>query len=251
MITTDMDHTKEKTIELFSCVMENMSDEAIRILRSGKFDKAILQDVGGFDAPLPLHAVTILNEICLCDISSWAEWIRPRIASLHERCLKLKNFWESEYGYCMNAEFDFSPYEEHCGHFDDGWDYEMLFDADLDSLISLGYTEAECEFYYAVLTYDHALIQKHLALGTAADVCIGNMPRGKQNAADPFDDYRDALTYCNMIHSDSYDIGGLGRLLHAGFERKIIDADRYDLRELLKAAAYVQLERQIRDNMKK
>lgn len=39
---------KERNTErLIACVMENMADEAIRILRSGFFNKKVLEDVGG------------------------------------------------------------------------------------------------------------------------------------------------------------------------------------------------------------
>lgn len=242
---------QDQTCKLISCVMENMADEAIEILRAGNFNKDILNDVDGFTVPLPLHMITKLNNILLCDVDSWSEWFRPTIRQMYRECMKLMRFWETEYGYTMTSDIDFSPYEEYCRHFDDGWDYEMLFDANLDTLLTLGYTENECEFCHAVIIYKHDLIQKHLALGTPADVNIGNRPHNEKEDGKYIDDAYNVLAVCNTAYSDSYDVHGLARFIHAGYDKKLIKVEWGDLQELLRAGAYTQLERQIKANLKK
>ena len=86
------------TERLIACVMENMADEAIRILRSGIFDKKVLEDVGGCEVSMPLSMITRCYYILLDDISSWNESFQHVVIQQKSGCKKLMDFWFTEYG---------------------------------------------------------------------------------------------------------------------------------------------------------
>lgn len=241
-----MNEIQDQTQKLLSCIMENMADEAIEILRAGNFNKDILEDVGGFEAKLPLYMITRFHYILIDDVESWSEWVRPAMAQQLEGCRKLLDFWKSEYGYILDDEINFGPFADSCKQFDpEIWDYEMLFDADLQTLVSLGYTADECEFCYAILTFNHELIQKHLALGTDAEVNIADKPRAEIKGDDVYEDCYNALRACGEVYWDAYTIYNLTKFVFAGNDKRLIDIKTSHIEELLQAAAYAQLEKQI------
>ena len=229
---------ERNTERLISCVMENMADEAIRILRSGFFKKKVLKDIGGCEVRLPLSMITRCYFILLDDVSSWNESFQHVVIQQKEECKKLMDFWSTEYGYPVYDEIDFSPYENDCYHFDKDFDLEDLFYADIDTLETLGYTRDECEFCYAILTYRYDLIQKHLQLGTLADIDISDHPRGFAVEGETYN----ALRECNTFYGDAFDIYGLSHYLKEGYAKKITQVDERDFKLLLQAAAYCQLE---------
>lgn len=230
---------KERNTErLIACVMENMADEAIRILRSGFFNKKVLEDVGGCATKLPLSMITRCHYILLDDVSSWNESFQHVVMQQKAECKKLMDFWAPEYAYTVYDEIDFEPYQDDCAHFDKYWDLEDLFDADIDTLESLGYTRDECEFCYAVLTYRYDLIHKHLQLGTLADIDISNHRRGFAVEGESYN----VLRECRTFYGDAFDVDGLARYMEEGYEKRITEVDKRDFRFLLQAAAYCQLE---------
>ena len=230
---------KERNTErLISCVMENMADEAIRILRSGFFNKKVLKDVGGCEARVPLSMITRCYYILLDDVSSWNESFQHIVIQQKSECKKLMDFWFTEYGCPVYEEIDFAPYENDCNHFDKYWGLEDLLDADIDTLETLGYTKDESEFCYAVLTYRYDLIQKHLQLGTLADIDISDHPRGFAVEGETYN----ALRECNTFYCDAFDIYGLSHYLKEGYAKRITQVDERDFKLLLQAAAYCQLE---------
>ena len=229
------------TQRLISCVMQNMADEAIKILRSGFFNKKVLEDVGGCQGKLPLPMITRCYRILLDDVSSWNKSFQHIVIQQKEECQRLMEFWASEYGYPAYDEIDFAPYEDDCCHFDKYWNLEDLLDADIETLQTLGYTKDECEFCYAVLTYRSDLITKHLKLGTIADIDISDHPRGFAVEGESYN----ALRECNTFYCDAFDIYGLARYMEEGFGRRIAQVDERDFSLLLQAAAYCQLEKKI------
>ena len=229
------------TQRLISCVMQNMADEAIEILRMGFFNKKVMEDVGGCQGKLPLAMITRCYHILLDDVSSWNESFQHIVEQQKAECKKLMDFWLSEYGYPVYDEIDFGPYEDDCGHFDKFFDMEDLLDADIETLETLGYTRDECEFCYAVLTYRHDLITKHLKLGTLADIDISCHPRGFAVEGESYN----ALRECNTFYCDAFDIHGLVRYMKEGYARRITEVYEGDFSLLLQAAAYCQLEMKI------
>ena len=102
---------KERNTErLISCVMENMADEAIRILRSGFFNKKVLKDVGGCEARVPLSMITRCYYILLDDVSSWNESFQHVVIQQKSGCKKLMDFWFTEYGCPVSAEKGSVPF---------------------------------------------------------------------------------------------------------------------------------------------
>lgn len=124
------------TSELLSHVYQNHADEAIAILKSGEFDKHILQNAG---YGLPLYKITKCNSIILED-DEWSESSMPTIIRNRMNCNKLMSFWQSEYGYDMSEPMDFANYKDICGHFRD-FDIEELLEGTLDELTLKDTTE--------------------------------------------------------------------------------------------------------------
>ena len=233
---------QRNTKRLIAYVMENMADEAIRILRSGFFDEKVLEDVGGCETQLPLSMITRCYYILLNDVSSWNESFQHVVMQQERECKRLMDYWASEYGYPVYDEIDFAPYQDDCAHFDKYWELEDLLGADIATLETLGYTMEECEFCYAILTYRHNMIQKHLALGTLADIDISNHPRGFAVEGESYN----ALRECRTFYCDVFDVDGLAHYMREGYEKRIAEVDERDFKFLLEAAAYCQLENWIK-----
>ena len=207
---------QRNTKRLVACVMENMADEAIRILRSGIFDKKVLEDIGVCEDRLPLYMITSCYYILLNDVSSWNESFQHAVMQQKAECIRLMDYWASEYGYPVYDVIDFAPYQDYCAHFDKYWELEDLLGADIDKLETLGYTRDECEFCYAILTYKHELIQKHLSLGTLADIDISDHPRGFAVEGESYN----ALRECRAFYCDAFDVDGLAHYMKEGYKKK-------------------------------
>lgn len=220
------------TSELLSHVYQNHAEEAIAILKSGDFDKHILQNAG---YGLPLFKITKCNSIILED-DKWSESSMPTIIRNRNNCNKLISFWQSEYGYNMSEPMDFANYKDICGHFK-YFDFEDLLEGTLEELVLKGYNRDEAEFCYSVLVYEPELLQKHLSLRTNPDVYISGDFTPQSAPLFPHDSYN-ALIFSYETYCDAIDLYGI----FAFYESKQIKSiGHYEIETLLQAAAYYEL----------
>lgn len=220
------------TSELLSYVYQNYADEAIAILKSGDFDKHILQNAG---YGLPLYKITKCNSIILED-NKWKENAMPTIIRNRKNCSKLMSFWQSEYGYNMSEPMDFANYKEICGHFRD-FDIEELLEGTLDELVLKGYNRDEAEFCYSVLVYEPELLQKHFSLRTNPDVYISGDFTPQSAPLFPHDCYN-ALKFSYETYCAATDIYGIFDLYES---KQVKSIGHLEIETLLQAATYYEL----------
>lgn len=226
---------------LKSYVMQNLSRRAIEVLRDGRFDKAILENVGFCSVPLPLYTVTACNLILLDKCGGFLPLDDYVYKDNLEQCRELADFWSYEYGYDL-AGFDFTPY---IGDFFDVDAMSVHYDKmdDVDDVVALGYDRAEVELYKSVLHYDIEPVRKYLDLKINPNAVIyDDVPADKLNmAGDYLGESDSAVNNCINIVSESV------RTMYGDYpdistywdvRRGHVPVDRDALLTLLHAAAY-------------
>ena len=228
----------KRTEILLSHIVQNNAKEAIAILKSGDFSRRILEDIGGFEAPLPLYKITVLNSIILSD-KKWNEWFIPVVEDNRKEIKIIKDFFEEEYKYSMNDSFNFSDYKE-CAHYHD-WDIEDLLEGSLDQLEAKGYNRNEAELCYATLTYDIPILEKHIALQTNPDVYISYNFSPNDDSSDMKINSYNAYDFCYDVVEDAFSCYCLGAFYK---KKEPIPVRKTDINTILQCAAYHCLSKQ-------
>ena len=236
----------DKTTErLVSYVLQNNAEGAIAILKEGNFHKNILTDLRVCRKTLPLYKLSVCNRILLFEDSDWSDPVISLIEYNRKSCQQMLDFWKYEYGYPVDEGIDFSMYADGCARFK-RWDYEELFDADLDELVRMGYNKDEVEFCYAVLVYDAELIKKHIALKTNPKVYVsGELAPGTgfRNDGTSYS----ALFSCFDFHYDAVVHYGMIDYLTGNEISKEQSVRGDNVLNLLQAAAYLRLREQLKN----
>lgn len=222
-------------------VLSNRTDEAIAVLESGAYDERLLEDIalGRFTRPLPLYMLTMINDVWFSS-GKWAGFYIPTVERNRREIARMKRYWGQRYGYPVGEVPDLSIYEDEVPHFDKDWTVKDLFDADMDTLIGMGYDRDEVEMCYAILVYDKPTIDKHIAKGTNPDVYIcGDFPPDKAKDF-PSDSYS-GISACENPLDDVQICYGTDNFFELPEDGKIRPFTWEQIRGLIRGAAYTQL----------
>ena len=224
-------------------VFQNMADEAIDILKSERYSKSILKDIGLLDKPFPLYWLIKCNEILLEDANWRKEYYDEVVVPSLKNCRRLLEYFnDKKLNFAGNVDYSLFPEER--AHFVD-WDIDEMLDGDLDHLVTMGYDADECLLCHAVLTGDIDEINRQIKKKTNPDVWISGDFKPEVANANDGSSYN-ALVACNTFYCDCFDIYDLRGYLEDGLNKKTQRISRELLTSLIEASFYRHIELKLR-----